>query len=174
MALTHDIVKTRYGSPVNHQPIVYPVGKGAAGQTLYRGSVTAISGGTTVTAGYLKNMATPAATDVVVGVVEGYGPGIADTGPGVVAPNTSDGAVTAELATGTFLLASGTSADALTVANLQKAVYLIDENTVGATNGSATRPVAGILVAIPATDASIPVGMCAVSIGTATAPWGGV
>jgi hypothetical protein len=175
MSLSSDIRKVRYGSPIVHQPIVYPVGKGAAGQTLWRGSVTALSGGTTVTAGYLKNMATPAATDLVVGVVEGYGPGSpADTAPGVVAPNTADGAVNAEIATGTFLFASGTGADALTVANVQKAVYLINENTFGATSAGSTRPVGGLLVAIPATDPTIPVGQCAVQIGTATAPWGGV
>jgi hypothetical protein len=176
MALTADIRKVRYGSPIDHQPIEYPVGKGSAGQTLYRGSVAAVSGGTTVTQGYLKNMATPAATDVVVGIVDGYGPqcGLADTGPGVVAPNTSNGAVTANVATGTFLLLGGTGADALTITNLQTSVYLINENTVGATNGSSSRPVAGLLVAIPATDASIPTGQVAVQLGTPAGPWGGV
>jgi len=174
MALTSDVRKIRYGSPITHQPIVFPVGKGSAGQTLYRGSVAAISGGTTVTAGYLKNMATPAAADIVVGLVEGYGPGIADTGPGVVAPNTSNGAVTAEVATGTFLLASGTGADALSVTQLGQSVYLVDEITVGATSGGSSRPVAGLLIAVPATDASIPTGMCAVQLGTPAAPWGGV
>lgn len=175
-ALTLDILKTRYGSQANHQPIEYPVGKGAAGQTLYRGSIAAISGGTTVTKGYLKNIATPAATDHVVGVIDGYGPscGLADTAPGVVAPNTSDGAVTALVVTGTFEFLGGTGADALTITNIQTPVYLIDERTVGATDGGSTRPVAGLLVAIPATDASIPVGSVAVQLGTQNSPWGGV
>ncbi len=176
MALTSDIQTTRYGSQVNHQPIEYPVGKGSAGQTLYRGSIAALSGGTTVTAGYLKNIATPASTDIVVGVIAGYGPksGLADTGPGIIAPNTSDGAITANVVTGTFLMLGGTGADALTVTNVGTSVYLVNEDTVGATNGSSSRPVAGLLVQVPSTDASIPTGMVAVQLGTPGTPWGGV
>ncbi len=78
------------------------------------------------------------------------------------------------MVTGTFLLLGGTGTDALTVTNVQTQVYLINENTVGATSGGSTRPVAGLLVQVPATDASIPVGMVAVQIGTANSPWGGV
>jgi hypothetical protein len=178
MALTSDIRKIRYGSPIDHQPIEYPIGKGASGQTLYRGSVAALSGGTTVTAGYLKNMATPAATDLVVGILDGYGPscGQANTVPGMggATLNTADGVLTANVQTGTFLLLGGTGADALTVTNVGTQVYLINEDTVGATNGSASRPVAGLLVQVPATDASIPVGMVAVQLGTPNSPWGGV
>ena len=178
MALTSDIRKIRYGSPINHQPIEYPIGKGASGQTLYRGSVAAISGGTTVTQGYLKNMATPAATDIVVGLIDSYGPscGQADIVPGLggTTLNTADGVLTANVATGTFLLLGGTGSDALTVTNVGTSVYLINEDTVGATNGSASRPVAGLLVQVPATDASIPTGFVAVQLGTAAGPWGGV
>ena len=178
MALTSDIAIVRYGSPIVHQPIEYPVGMGASGQTLYRGSIAAISGGTTVTQGYLKNMATPAATDIVVGVVDGYGPrcGLADIGPGIggATLNTADGACTANVVTGTFEFQGGTGTDALTITNIQTQVYLINESTVGATNGGSTRPVAGLLVAIPATDASIPAGFVSVQLGTQMAPWGGV
>lgn len=178
MALTSDIRKIRYGSAIDHQPIEYAVGKGASGQTLYRGSVAAISGGTTVTKGYLKNMATPAATDQVVGLIDGYGPscGQANTGPGIggTTLNTADGVLTANVVTGTFLLAGGTGADALTITNIQTPVYLVDERTVGATSGSASRPVAGLLVQVPATDASIPAGLVAVQLGTQNGPWGGV
>jgi hypothetical protein len=178
MALTADILKIEYGSPVDHQPIEYAIGKGSAGQTLYRGSVAAISGGTTVTKGYLKNMATPASTDQVVGILDGYGPscGQADTVPGMggTVLNTADGVLTADVLPGTWLLKGGTGSDALTITNIQTPVYLIDEVTVGATNGSATRPVAGLLVQVPATDASIPVGMVAVQLGTQNGPWGGV
>jgi hypothetical protein len=178
MALSSDIRAIRYGSAINHQPIEYPVGKGASGQTLYRGSVAALSGGTTVTAGYLKNMATPAATDLVVGLIDGYGPscGQANTGPGIggATLNTADGVLTANVRTGTFLLLGGTGSDALTVTNVGTSVYLINEDTVGATNGSSSRPVAGLLVQVPATDASIPTGYVAVQLGTPSAPWGGV
>ena len=178
MALTSDIQTIRYGSPIEHQLIEYPIGKGASGQTLYRGSVAAISGGTTVTAGYLKNMATPASDDIVVGIIGDYGPscGQANTGPGLggATLNTSNGVLTANVLPGTFLLLGGTGTDALTVTNVQTQVYLINENTVGATSGSSTRPVAGLLVNVPATDASIPVGYVAVQLGTANSPWGGV
>jgi len=178
MALTSDIQKIRYGSLIDHQPIEYPIGKGASGQTLYRGSVAAISGGTTVTQGYLKNMATPASNDLVVGIIDNYGPscGQPDSVPGLggTTLNTADGVLTARVATGTFLLLGGTGSDALTVTNVGTSVYLINEDTVGATNGSSSRPVAGLLVQVPATDASIPTGFVAVQLGTAAGPWGGV
>jgi len=178
MALSADILKVRYGGPIDHQPIEAAIGHGASGQTLYRGSVAALSGGTTVTKGYLKNIATPASTDVVIGILDCYGPscGQADTGPGMggATLNTADGVLTANVVTGTFLLLAGTGADALTITNLQTPVYLINENTVGATSGSSTRPIAGLLVQVPATDASIPTGYVAVQLGTNNGPWGGV
>lgn len=176
MALTGDILKVRYGSPIDHQPIEAAIGVGTL--TLYRGSVAAISGGTTVTKGYLKNMATPASTDVVIGIIDGYGPscGQANTVPGIggAVLNTADGVLTAQVVTGTFLLLAGTGADALTITNIQTQVYLINEDTVGATSGSSTRPIAGLLVQVPATDASIPTGYVAVQLGTNNGPWGGV
>ena len=177
MALTSDVQKYRYGNVVDHQPIEYPIGLGSGGQTLYRGSVALISGGVTVTKGYLKNAATPASADVVVGILDNYGPscGQADTGPGMGGSvlNTGDGVLTANVCPGTFLLQGGSGADALTVTNIQQPVYLINETTVGAT-GTGGRPVAGMLVQVPATDASIPTGFVAVQLGTAFGPWGGV
>lgn len=178
MALTADIIKTRYGSAIDHQPIEYAIGKGAAGQTLYRGSIAAISGGTTVTQGYLKNIATPATSDIVVGIIDDYGPscGQANTAPGLggTVLNTADGVLTANVVTGTWLVKGGTGSDALTITNIQQPVYLIDEQTVGATDGGSTRPKAGTLVQVPATDASIPTGYVAVQLGTQSGPWGGV
>jgi len=178
MALTGDILTIRYGGPVDHQPIEYSIGKGGSGQTLYRGSVALISGGTTVTKGYLKNASSPASTDLVVGLLQGYGPscGQADIGPGMGGSvlNTADGVLTATVATGTFLLLAGTGADALTITNIQTPVYLQNEDTVAATSGGGTRPVAGLLVQVPATDASIPAGYVAVQLGTQNGPWGGV
>jgi|HubBroStandDraft_3_1064219.scaffolds.fasta_scaffold14886_4 hypothetical protein len=175
MALTADIMTTSYGPAFSR--IEYPIGKGASGQTLYRGSVTAVSGGTTVTQGFLKNMATPASTDLVVGIVDDYGPscGLANTGPGLggATLNTANGVCTALVRQGEFILASGTGADALTITNLQTNVYLINETTVGATSGGSTRPVAGLLVALPSTDASISTGYCVVAVGTQAGPWGG-
>jgi hypothetical protein len=181
MALTADIPTYPYGTPgPQHQPIEYPIGKGASGQTIYRGSFAAISGGTTVTQGYLKNMAVPAATDKVVGLIDDYGPscGQANTGPGLggATLNTADGALTATVRTGTFLMATGGSAaDAITITQIQTSSYVVDESHVAATSGSgATRPVAGLIVQVPSVDASIPSGMVAVDLGTASGPWGGV
>ena len=178
MALSADILKTRYGSPIVHDPIEQPIGVGASGQTLYRGSVALLSGGTTVTKGYLKNAATPASNDLVTGILAGYGPscGQPDSVPGMggAVLNTADGVLTATVLPGTWLLLAGTGADALTEASIMSSVYLINENTVGATSSSSTRPVAGILAQVPATDASIPAGMVAVTLGTPGQPWGGV
>lgn len=176
MALTSDIQKYRYGSPVDHQPIEYAIGKGASGQTLYRGSIALISGGTTVTQGYLKNAASPASGDVVVGLLEGYGPtcGQADTGPGMggTVLNTADGVLTANVATGTFLLLAGTGSDAITITNIQQPCYLLNEDTVSSV--STGHIMAGLVVQVPATDASIPTGFVAVQLGTMNGPWGGV
>jgi hypothetical protein len=178
MALSSDIQITEYGSPANHQPIEYPIGKGASGQTLYRGSFALISGGTTVTEGYLKNASAGTAGDLVVGLVSDYGPtcGQPNTGPGLGGSvlNTADGVLTANVRPGTFLVLAGSGSDALTVTNVQQSVYMINEDTVGATSGSGTRPVAGLLVQVPATDASIPSGYVAVQLGTPGTPWGGV
>ncbi len=179
MALTSDIQKTRYGAPAIHQTIEYPIGKGASGQTLYRGSVALISGGTTVTQGYLKNASGGgSAGDSVVGILDGYGPSCGQPnsvpGMGGTVLNTADGVLTANVAPGTFLLLAGSGADALTVTNVQQLVYLINEDTVGATSNGGARATAGLLVQVPATDASIPTGYVAVQLGTANTPWGGV
>jgi len=182
MGLSADIPIYFYGTPgPQHQPIEYPIGYGASGQTLYRGSFAAVSGGTTVTQGYLKNIATPAATDKVVGLIDDYGPscGQANTGPGLGGSvlNTADGSLTANVRTGTFLLATGgTSGDtSITITQLQTTLYAVDESHVAAGSGAgATRPACGLLVQVPSVDASIPTGMVAVDVGTATGPWGGV
>src|SRR5271155_3692285 len=126
MALTSDIDSFEYGTPAIHQPIEYPIGHGSSGQTLYRGSVALISGGTTVTQGYLKNASSPISGDMVVGLLEGYGPscGQPDTAPGMGGStlNTADGVLTATIKPGTWLLLSGSGSDALTVTNIQQSV----------------------------------------------------
>jgi hypothetical protein len=178
MALTGDIAVYRYGDPTIHQPIEYPIGKGASGQTLYRNSVALISGGVTVTQGYLKNAASPASADIVVGLIGDYGPtcGQPNTVPGLggAVLNTADGVLTANVETGTFLLLAGTGGQAISETQIQQPVYLINENTVGANSAGATLPKAGLLVQVPATDPSIPTGFVAVQLGTQSTPWGGV
>jgi hypothetical protein len=160
-ALTADIRSIRYGTHDGHQSQSIALG---ANVTVYRGSVAAISGGTTTTKGYGKVMSTPAATDVVVGIVA-RAIDIANTAPGIVG-TSADGGVHIEVETGTFVLASGTGADALSVTTNGLQVYLIDEKTVGATNGGSTRPVAGVQKADPTTDPTIPTGFVAVTLGT--------
>lgn len=49
---------------------------------------------------------------------------------------------------GDFEFESGTAGDALTVASIGDTVYIIDDNTVGATDGSSARSAAGKMVAL--------------------------
>ncbi len=136
MALTADIKIIRYGTPGNaSQPVNLPV---TANAQLYRGAIAATR------SGYAVEMTSPQSTDIVWGLYEGGGPGSAEAGPGVLG-GTTNGAVTVEVATGTFWLQNGTGSDKITQANLGATVYVINENTVGLTNGSNTRPVAGIV-----------------------------
>lgn len=135
MALTADIPIVRYGTPGNaSQPINLGI---TANATVYRGSIAATR------SGYAVAMSSPQSTDIVWGVYEQAGPGTADTGPGIVGGSTN-GAVTVEVATGTFFLASSTGADQLGVTTLGKTVYVYDEQTVSATSNSSARPVAGV------------------------------
>jgi hypothetical protein len=92
----------------------------------------------------------PTATTTVLGVAQGE------------ADNTSgaDGAikVTADR-NKAYPFANGASGDLLAPADIGNAVYAIDDNTVGKTSGSATRPIAGTLVSIDAQ------GQCWVKVG---------
>jgi hypothetical protein len=153
MAVTKDQLLWEFGTPDPHQPL--NAGVGATVQ-LYRGTIAGLTG-TGANAGYLKNMDTPASTDVVIGMINKGGPGYPDTIPGILGGATN-GAVTAEILTGTFLLASGTGADQLSVATAGSNVYVINSITVGATSGGGTRPLAG--VQMPAGDlTNLPVGV---------------
>jgi len=156
MALTADIHPIRYGAPGNStQPTNLPL---TASATVYRGSVA------TTRSGYLVAASSPQSTDVVWGLIDQAGPGNIDGAPGIIG-GTTNGAVTVDVATGTFWLSAGTGSDAITVAQLGQEVYLIDEKTVGATSGGGTRPVAGVL--IKASDlASYLTGLVAVKLGT--------
>ncbi len=165
MALSGDILTIRYGTPDGHQPLNRGLG---ASVTVYRGSVALQVAAT----GLLKNAATPASTDIVVGLVAQGGPGYPDTGPGIVGTTTA-GAVSAMIATGTFLLLSGTGSDQCDITTNNKTVYLVDEKTVGKTDGSATRPVAGVQMMDPTSDPSIPAGFVAVKLGSPNSPLGG-
>jgi hypothetical protein len=134
--LTADLTIIRYGTPGNaSQPVNLPV---TANAQLYRGAIAATR------SGYAVEMTSPQSTDLVWGVYEGFGPGSADTIPGILGGSTN-GAVTVEVATGSFYLNGGTGADAITQVNVGATCYVINENTVGLTSSGGTRPVAGII-----------------------------
>ncbi len=138
MALSKDVFVNRSGVEGLHENLAAPLGSAV---TVYSGSVAATR------SGYLANMSVPQSTDVVLGLVGNPAGGTyVKTGPGIVG-NGSQGAngVWVEILTGSFILASGTGADALTEADVGATVYLIDEVTVGKTDGSASRPVVGKL-----------------------------
>lgn len=136
MALSADIKTLRVGAEGVHQPLAAPMG---ANVTVYSGSI-ALQANT----GYVKNAASPASTDKILGIVGGPAGGTyVKTGPGI-ANGAVAGAVSIECLTGTFLLASATGSDQLSVSTAMSTVYVVDEQTVGATNGGGTRPVAGV------------------------------
>lgn len=70
----------------------------------------------------------------------------------------ASGAMTVELDRGAFPWNIGTSADALTIADRGNVVYAIDDNTVGRTDNTGARSVAGILLDIVGTQAIVLVG----------------
>lgn len=137
MALSADIKITRVGTPNGHEPINLPLG---ASVTVYRGSIALLAN-----TGYLKNASSPSSTDTCVGLIERVGPGQIDGGPGIANAGAA-GAVTVECAQGTFMLGSSTGSDQLGVTTIGKTVYVYDEQTVAATSGGSTRPVAGVHV----------------------------
>lgn len=113
------------------EPIALGRGPAALSITFYEGSIVMSNAGGYVTVG-------ATATGQFVR-------GICTTSK--VSP-ASNGAVEVGWEEGDFELESGTAADALTVANIGDTVYIIDDNTVGATDGTGTRSAAGKLVAI--------------------------
>lgn len=144
MALSKDVQTNRFGSEGLHEPLSAPLGSAV---TVYSGSI-AIS-----RAGYLANASVPQSTDVVLGIIgDPAGGTYVKTGPGIVG-NGSQGAngVWVTIQTGSFILASGTGADALAETDVGATVYAIDEVTVGKTNGTNTRPAVGVLQPIDPT-----------------------
>jgi|SRR5271166_5249337 len=142
--MTADGKVIRYGTADDHQPLAFGVG---AGQQLYYGEVALVSGSGATTVGYLKNAASPGALDLVVGMIDdGAGGTYVQTGSGIVG-GSSDGAVWANILTGSFFFQGGSGADALSATTNGKTVYYQGENATGpiaAATGSGTRPVLGI------------------------------
>jgi len=121
-----------------------------ANVTVYAGSIAL-----TDSSGNIKNASSPASTDTCWGLIH-------DVAPFPPYPTSSvAGTYQVEIDTGAFYLNSGTGPDQLSQANVGDVVYVINETTVGATNGSGTRPVAGVLLNV---DLTIPYGY-AVKLG---------
>ena len=154
--LTADIKTVRYGTPGNaSQPVNLNL---KATTTVYRGSIAITRSGVAVPAVNSSLLS----TDVAWGVIENAGPFTADTGPGITGGSV-DGAVTVEVATGTFFFASSTTGP-LGPTTLGKTVYVYDEQTVTATAGSL--PVAGVHAYTDSTRTDAP-GIYAITIGSA-------
>jgi len=130
-ALTGNRVIGRFGEDENvSNPIVsYGV---AAANKLWAGAQSGLNA-----AGWLQ----PAGTAGCIKIV-GVSRRLVDN---TIAGNTNGG-LTAEVEVGVFPMNNGAGADALTAANLYEPVFAIDDNTVGATDGSQTRAYAGVLV----------------------------
>jgi hypothetical protein len=157
-ALTADIPIVEYGIGGN---AAQPINLGLkATTTVYRGSIALSRTGIAVPAINANLLS----TDICWGLYEHAGPGTADTGPGVTGGSV-DGAVTIEVKTGTFFLASSTGADLLGLATLGKTVYVYDEQTVAATSGGAARPVAGVHIYTDSTRVDA-VGTFAIRLGS--------
>jgi len=164
MALSKDVHIERYGVGGSaDQPLNFGI---KASTTVYRGSIALTA------SGVLKNASSPASTDLCWGLIQQCGPESADTGPGIANGSSVDGVVSADVATGTFFLASGANTDQLGATTLGKPVYVIDEVTVGATSGGGTRPVAGVHVATETRTQAL--GSYAIKLGSGiTGPVGG-
>lgn len=139
MALTRSAKILRYSVGDTHQDTYQPA---LANASVYAGSIAL-----TNSAGLAKSSVSPASTDTCWGLYNG----IIDTAPALDSPivvGTTNGANTLGIETGTFYLLPGSNADALVQADVGATVYVIDEVTVGKTDGGLTRPVAGKLVGI--------------------------
>lgn len=120
----------------NKGPIAYTKGrKTKASQTFYAHALACID-----TAGYLVPGASTAGLRVA---------GVVDLDDKDVFVSTAvDGADTVKTKWGVFPFKIGTSTDALTIADLGNDVFVMDDQTVGRTDGAVGRPVAGHLVAL--------------------------
>lgn len=146
--MTTPVHLVRYGSGDGHEPFAQAVG---ASQTLFPsgGQVALQSGSGSVTAGYLKDPASPGSADLVVGMLGDPAGGVYATGP-TITSGTTDGSLQMEVLTGTFFFQSGTGGDTLSVTTNNKTVYYGGQNANGpiacATSQSSTLPVLGTQV----------------------------
>lgn len=124
MALTSDVARTNYapGLPVTTYPI-------KAGQKFFKGSIV------TVKAGLAYNGTNSDNTHVAMGIA--YCPVDATL---ATADGKANGGFDVIIEPGTWGdFTSGTTTDTVSFANRPAAVYVIDDDTLGLTDGSTTR-----------------------------------
>jgi len=143
MALAADVKIIRCGVPGNSTQPAVP-GPIEASTTLYGGSICL-----TNSSGNVKSSASPTSTDTCWGLVHAQTINASTTATTGIALSVNGRPF--EVETGTFFLASATGADALNQTYVGKTVYVYDEITVAATDGSHTRAPAGVLVRIDPT-----------------------
>ncbi len=143
MTLAADVKIIRYGVPGNSTQPLMP-GPIAASTTLYGGSICL-----TNSSGNVKSSASPSSTDTCWGLVHAQTINASSAVTTGIALDVNGRPF--EVETGTFFLASATGADAIDQTYVGKTVYVYDEVTVAATNGSNTRPAAGVLLRIDTT-----------------------
>ena len=143
MALAADVKIIRYGVPGNSTQPQVP-GPIAASTTLYGGSICL-----TNSSGNVKSAASPSSADTCWGLVHAQTINASTNVTTGIALDVNGRPF--EVETGAFFLASATGADALNQTYVGKTVYVYDEVTVAATNGSNTRPAAGVLLGIDTT-----------------------
>lgn len=156
MAVTKDQKIIRYGTPDGHQPTAQPM---KANVSIYAGTIAL-----TDSTGYAVPATSTATTQKCWGVYNG----LVNGSPHVSAPITAgstNGDTIIGIDTGTFWLTPGTNSDALTQADIGAVVYVIDEVTVGKTDGSSSRPIAGRLAEIGTAQYT---GYVAVTLGIAS------
>lgn len=114
-----------------------------ASATVYEGGLVAFD----VATGYLV-AGRVSTTDIVKGVAR-------DT----YVNDATAGAKIAHLDAGVFCFASGTAADAIAADDIGKLCYVIDDQTVGVTDGTATRVIAGRIFDVDSHGVWVAVGL---------------
>jgi len=110
----------------------------AAATTLYAGAICCINpSGYAVQGQATNNLRVVGRVESIVKntVAEGFG---------------SNGDLTVLVRRGAFYYANSTGDDLITIADLQKIVYVVDDQTLGRTDGGAARPAAGVVFDIRA------------------------
>lgn len=147
MALTTSKSPIRHGS--DFSPYVYGV---AAEAPIFMGALVVLIAGYAIAGRVGQGLdntakAAEAATMQVVGIAAHD-----------VKGGAANGDVSVEIYAGEFEFENATAGDALTVAEIGKAVYVLDDETVAKTNPNNTRVKAGILVNFNGTRPVVRVG----------------